>query len=152
MVVSTRKHYIFIIYIVFLFEPIIFFMCYIKTYFYSDSCDIAFGTKVAFNIGGAFFCFDICVVTPGVDSATSVTLEQEKYFASLVAATPMGNQYYAADSSLSSLGSFLLHCPVPSTSVGRPVLAHLTPVGLRHSPMAFLASSFRGSAEKAMCM
>lgn len=127
-------------------------MCYIKTYFYSDSCDIAFGIKVAFNIGGAFFCFDICVVTPGVDSATSVTLEQEKYFASLVAATPMGNQYYAADSSLSSLGSFLLHCPVPSTSVGRPVLAHLTPVGLRHSPIAFLASSFRGSAEKAMCM
>lgn len=137
--------------VVFFVQSIIFFICYMKTYFYNGSFDVAFGTKVAFNIGGVFFCFDICVVTPGVDSATSVTLEQEKYFASLVAATPMGNQYYAADS-LSSLGSFVLRCPAPSTSAGRPVLAHLTPVGLRHSPMAFLASSFRGSAEKAMCM
>lgn len=108
-----------------------------------------------------FIFDDLCVVTPsggsgggggggGGDTATSVTLEQEKYFTALVAATPMGNRRYA--DSLTGLDSVVLRCTSTVTSVNLPVLARVAPVALRQAPMAFLASSFRSSAELAMSM
>lgn len=88
----------------------------------------------------------------GGDTATSVSLEQEKYFTALVAATPMGNRCYV--DSLTSLDSVVLRCTSTVTSVNLPVLARgVTPVALlRQAPMAFLASSFRSCAELAMSM
>lgn len=99
-------------------------------------------------------------VTPGGgESVTSVTLEQEKYFAALVAATPMGKQCYYAES-LTSLDSPWLsqqqQHPMDVASINLPVLGDATPIaGWRRSPMAAVLSySFRGfsAGDRATCM
>lgn len=73
-------------------------------------------------------------------------MEQEKYFSALVAATPMGNQRYAASmsDSLTSLDSLVL-----SAGTAEPLMLPDTPDATRRNPLARAVSSMRSSGGKA---
>ena len=78
----------------------------------------------------------------------STSVEQEKYFSALVAATPMGNHRYAASisDSLTSLDSLVM-----SAATAEPLMLPDTPDSARRSPLARAVSSLRSSGGKAKC-
>ena len=74
-----------------------------------------------------------------------MTVEQEKYFSAIVAATPMGNHSYT-----DSLDSVLMLTPAEKSAA---LQAEVTPSGTRRKPqLTLFAPSVRSSREKAMCM
>ncbi len=83
---------------------------------------------------------------------TSSSVEQEKYFASLVATTPMGASCAAADTSMSdSLTS--LDSLVMSAAAGDGVMMPVTPDSIRRNanPITRAVTTLRSSGGKMKC-
>ncbi|XP_074660812.1 myotubularin-related protein 13-like [Tubulanus polymorphus] len=80
---------------------------------------------------------------------TSTSLEQEKYFSALVAATPSGNQKHAANvsDSLSSLDSLMLTAGTSDTLTALSVAPDTTPNSARKNPLSRAMTSIRSSGK-----
>ena len=89
--------------------------------------------------------------TPGSEQVTSSSVEQEKYFAALVSATPMGTQYTdtSMSDSLTSLDSLVM-----SAAGGDGVMIPDTPDSIRRNanPIARAVTTLRSSGGKMKCM
>lgn len=105
----------------------------------------------------SFMCSVIykCVILGSAGSETSISVEQEKYFSSLVAITPIGNPRSphpgggptAISDSLTSLDSLLL-----TAGASGELLTPDTPDSIRRNPLSRAVTSLRTSTgSRAKC-
>jgi len=102
--------------------------------------------RFVFKEQNSYSSISTCVGPTGTETSTSV--EHEKYFSSIVAATPIGNQHFdpSTSDSLSSLDSLML-----SAASGEPLSLPDTPDSARKNPLARAVSSLRSSGGKVKC-